>query len=275
MSADQDGAALRVFKNLLKKTKNPQIKSVILYNIGLILEKNKKCKKAQVVYNRALFMNDIQDSVVEGQTLWRLSFIKECLQDFEGMLATLKDVQSRVHLLNPEIAYVELNARLALAYEKLGRSDLYESYWLKARKGLTLLNEKISQVSQKKKTFSRLFYSLGNTSSYKLDKKTRYLYLEQQRDLQKYFLRSVEFNEKPWSYRSAKKIINDYKAFIEIMEKTKSKKMAEEILKNIEVLRSQRFPDPKESLLVKKLFKMIDLQSKKVKNYIHDSQKSS
>ncbi len=275
MNVDQDNAALRILKNLFKKTKISQLKSVVLYNIGLLLEKKKKCSSAKIVYNKAISMNELQDSVIEAQALWRLSFVKECLKDYHGMLAVLKDVQSRTHLLPPETAFVELNSKMALAYKKLEKPKLYEDYWLKARKGLRVLNERISSINHKKASFSRLFYNLGNFGSGVLDDKASLSYLKRQRDLQKYFLRSVELTQKPWSYRSAKKIIEDYKNFVHLMKKTNSKIIAKEILKNIKSLKSQRFPDPKESPLVKKLFKIIDVQYKKVKNYIHDSEKNS
>ena len=118
-------------------------------------------------------------------------------------------------------------------------------------------------MDKKKEIFSRTLYNLGSFSSYIQSRKGIFSYLKEQRELQKYFLRSVEFNKKPWSVRSAKRIIDDYNRSIKIMKKTRSQRLAKEILKNIKVLQSQRFPDDKESPLVAKLFSVMELKYKK------------
>ena len=128
--AEQDAAAFRILKKLISKAPSFQMASVVYFNIGSLFEKKRQCAPAKKLYKKSLLANEKQETLLEAQTLWRLGFVYECLKDYDGMLASLKDVQSRVHFLPPEVAFVELNARLALAYSYLKVPDLSKSYWV-------------------------------------------------------------------------------------------------------------------------------------------------
>lgn len=289
MANEHFEAAIVELDKILKGDPNSEFGLVALFNKASALEGLGKCQEASVVYRQVVNLSGKKFPRIEAQSLFRLSYCFECLDQTVKQIASLKDALKRKKFLSSDVAEAELPARLAAAYAKNGDLKTAEKYFFLSQKGLKDVYRDGESPSNRKELLAKTLYFMGRMQP-NLETLPQHAnaYVGSLRYLQGYLLKSSEMGSREWSPRASKNLKEAYGAIWQALNRppnfSHSKdegevennirewktRLARGILENIQILKAMRFPDPAEAAEVQSIFSEIELQEKKVEIYLAD-----
>lgn len=130
------GDAARLFDKLLVSQPGTELELVTTYNSGAAYEGLGNCAKASERYREVVRASAKKFPRMEGEALFRLSLMYECLGQDTKAVAALLDARKRGKQLPPEVTQAEIPAHLAAAYSRLGNRDKALEFFEQTGQGL-------------------------------------------------------------------------------------------------------------------------------------------
>lgn len=202
--------AEKKFGELLKDYPSTRWISGATYNWGLALESQGKFSEALEKYKYVVDFNSGVPSRDSADALYRISVCYENLgEDGKAVLALLQ-LNEQAAFVSRDVAEVELPARIAGCYARLGQMGDAQGYYEKAKKGLSALRRP-SLSGDLKLWLPKTLYSMGKLVPPKApelgDFKNYLLALEQS---QVWLLRAAELGDPVWSDKASQELIENY-----------------------------------------------------------------
>jgi len=194
--------AVKILDDLLVDHPSTQLDLVFLYNSGVGYEGLNNCEMAQKRFREVIRVGGDRYNKLEAQALYRLSFVHLCLGNFNKHLVTLLDLYKRKKYLPFEVKVAEMPARLATAYSIIGNKDMAKKVYKKAESGLVAIQSQNKPPVMKRRSLAKTLFYMGDLKRIKPNTMGSDRYLDSIEDVQKYLLKSVEMNSKPWSYKA-------------------------------------------------------------------------
>lgn len=280
-------SAINEFDQLLNQYPNSSYYLVSLYNKGSALEGMGRCQDAAIVYRQVIAQGEQKSPQLGAQSLYRLSFVYECLGDAPKQIASLLDSLRRKTYFSSQVTQAEIPARLAAAYAQQGDFSSAKKYFDRAQFGLKEFYHRSENSVQKRDMMARVLYFMGQIKPHnEVLMKQPLAYLRSLNYLQGYLLKSAEMKSAQWSPQAANNLINAYQSIwiflnrdtLQSQEenesepqifqfKQKQNELTLEAFTNIQTLKNMRFPDYQEGVEVKKIFNEIDLLEKRLNEY--------
>lgn len=275
--------AAQIFESIVVENPTSQVDLLALYNVGSAHESLRHCKKAAKYFRKTAKASRGTFFKIEAQALLRLSYAYECLRRDDKVVISLIDIRRKTNYLPRQIGLAEVPARLGAAYARLGNQKLAEQFFREAEKGIHSLRDDNKDPYGQKELLAQTLFLMGkidkNTFSFK--KPRRYISLLNHQQV--YLLKSVELDNKKWSKRAVRHLIELYdhlwktanKPLQSRISKTNAKKflarqmrVAQGALNNLQELKKQRFPKSRETRLVSGLFTILGQHERNFTSYL-------
>lgn len=266
------------------------------YNWGLALESQKKYEAAIEKYRRVVDHYEGLHTRDSGDALYRMSVCYEFLNDDNKAVIVLLQLFNQKDKLRSEVAQIEVPARLAAGYARLGQLDEATKFYELAEKGLRRMRG-IHLAGDYPSWLPKTLYSMGKLAPVQAKKGKDFAhYTIAMEQAQVWLLRVAELNSKDWSEKAAKEIIDTYneawkriesvpleEGEDDLLARAKQQKtrksMAMSLDKVIEKLQLERIPNPNkdETTHTERIFKVVSKIQKSLnhiigRRYVRDEQ---
>ena len=210
-----------IYSELSREVRGKEAVRMMLFNAGSAYKESGECKKALDFYRKVLDLS-IEDPFFKAQALMEISYVYECLGEFESALLSLKDAEAlRNHLPWVLVSLVH-PARLSIVYAYFGKRD-------QANQSRSIVFEKIiesQKVFTSKKELneemSKAFYLMGRSYVKKQHLKPE-LFFQSFPYYQIYLLQSLFLKTEEWSGLSKKELEILFEKLIFAISKSKEK----------------------------------------------------
>lgn len=147
---------------------------------------------------------------IAGLALYYMSFAYEALGDDQKTVAALLDTKNFADSMPPEIALAEVPARLAAAYARQGREQEAMAYLNQADKGI---GKVIASKGPKVKNdwLAKTYFQMGSVSTNQLTRENFSDFIQGQRGVQVYLIKSLKLADEVWSQKSLDKLCEIYR----------------------------------------------------------------
>lgn len=289
LDAENYQSAERVFRDLVIKYPANQFHWISMYNLGASYEGLGKCKEAGIAYRKVARASMNKYQRLEAQSLFRMSFAYSCLGFDEKAIAALLDAKRRSKLLQEEVAYAEIPARLAAAYARIGNKSKANEYFSEAKLGVQRLKEKHKNRRAVRDILAKTLFLMGRMMPIEQRARVDSLeYLKTLQQLQIYLLEATELNSAKWSPQAAEEIHNAYENIWSLVsnvpqEKTKDPeyrdqkkrqmrfKIVSEALTNLKLLKADFRPGLRDNQYVDDLRKSLDQKEQVFQQYLAEN----
>ncbi len=235
-------------------------------------------------YERVIEFNKTSDSFSTAEALYKLGLIYEFTNQDTKAVATYLDALKRKSNLSFELTELEIPARLAMTYVRIGEFKSSKKYFLMAEKGIKKVKSKLAQYQSKSKWLAQVLFQMGFVSSTmnasrmknSTDLKDTLFSIDH---AQEYLLFSAELNDSKWSAAAADELFNIYNTFVNNMKtfeasnSTKDdvlnqrvtnqarRKLALQILDQIDNLKDKIIPDAENKYIRETMKKIVPLEN--------------
>lgn len=167
-----------------------------------------------------------------AEALYKMGLCEELLGEDERAIAKYQDALKRRKDLTFELAQMEIPARLAMAYMRIGQMKTAKGYFLKAEKGIAKLRANLTAYQDKSQWLAEILYGMGFISAQIKNDKNFDDTIYSIQHAQNYLLFAIEINDPKWSPMAGKEMEKLYKAALEninsmTLEKSKDSVVAE------------------------------------------------
>lgn len=228
---DFKGAA-QAFIDLLHKYPSTKWTSGANYNLGLALEGQDKYAEAADKYKKVIEVNQsAPGSRDETDALYRLSICYEAMQDDTKMTMALLQLQDKKDFLPKQTAEMEIPARLAASYARLGNLDQAKIYYAKAAKELKRYRRP-PMVGDVMVWLPKTLFSMGNMKAINKDVTLKEFrdYLNSVNESQGWLVRAAELGNNTWSRKAAEGLEDIYLSLITAIRDFKPSDSSDKIL---------------------------------------------
>lgn len=205
--------AAQIFDRLLVQKPASELDLVTLYNSGAAYEGLGNCPKAIERYRELVRSFPGKFPRIEGQALYRMSLMYECLGQDNKAITALVDAKKRGKGLPSETLNAEIPARLAAAYARLGNREKALTYFKQASQGLKSVIAK-GGGRVERDLLGRTLFLMGQLNPAQRraegDPSTFMQSLSMQ---QPYLLQAMELGHPTWSKRAAEDLNTAYANF--------------------------------------------------------------
>lgn len=167
---------------------------------------------------------ELQKSTPHGKTaeaLYKAGMCHELMGDDAKAIATYQDALKRKKDLTFELGQMEIPARLAMAYMRIGQLKTSKNYFLKAEKGLARLRANLANYENKSQWLAQILYGMGFISAQIKDDRNFDDTIHSIQHAQSYLLFSMEINDPKWSPLAGQELEKLYKVAYENIENMK------------------------------------------------------
>lgn len=194
--------AAQIFDKLLVAKPATEKDLVTTYNSGAAYEGLGDCKRSSDRYREVVRASAGKFKSVEGQALYRLSLMYECLGQDAKTVTALLDARKRGTELPWQTRNAEIPARLAAAYARLGNREKALEYFSQASQALKKL---VNQETGRKQLeiLGKTMFLMGQLNPAQRRAEGDPLTFLQGLSMQQpYLLQSVEIGHPNWSKRA-------------------------------------------------------------------------
>jgi tetratricopeptide (TPR) repeat protein len=142
---------------------------------------------------------------IAAQSVYRLSFVYEALNDYQRVLTSLFEAQRLQEYLPPEVGLAEIPARLAMAYTKENNPEEAQHWLVEAEKGLKQALESRAEPMTDE-WLAKMYFNMGSVSTNKMSMKNAASTIHSQEALQKYLIKAMQYNHPIWSASAGKRL---------------------------------------------------------------------
>lgn len=202
--------AAQIFDKLLVARPATQIDLVTTYNSGAAYEGLGDCKKASDRYREVVRSSATKFKNIEGQALYRMSLMYECLGNDPKTITSLLDARKRGKDLPWETLNAEIPARLAAAYARMGNRPKALEYFKQASESLKkLVNQETGRKQQE--LLGKTLFLMGQLNpAQRRAEGDPVIFLQGLSMQQPYLLQAAEIGHPNWSKRASDDLILAY-----------------------------------------------------------------
>lgn len=225
--------------------------------LGQIAENESQWKEAIDSYSKStLIFSQVGSHREMAQAMFRKAICHEGLGDDIKVIALLKELTDENFQLREDQRLIEVPARLAAAYARIGNSKESDKYFAVSERELARIQATKGE-DRPKDWYAKLLFEMGSAVTSKSTNSSFFSFMKSLERSQKYFIRSLQTDDPTWARPSLEKIKTLYQSAIEFIEKVPleedpdsmiaklkrhetQKDMAADIFKLIEKLKSER-----------------------------------
>jgi tetratricopeptide (TPR) repeat protein len=146
---------------------------------------------------------------IAAQSVYRLSFVYEAMNDNQRVLTSLFEAQRLDEYLPPEVGLAEIPARLAMAYTKENNAEEAKHWLEEADHGLKqALESRAEPVTDE--WLAKIYFNMGSISTSQMTAENAAATIQSQGAIQKYLIKSMQYNHPVWSASAANKLRTTY-----------------------------------------------------------------
>lgn len=203
LEKEQYAEAAAIFDRILVAKPASEADLVITYNSAAAYEGLGNCAKAAERYREIVRSSAGKYKNLEGNSLYRLSLMYECLGQDSKSITALLDAKKRGKELTVETRTAEIPARLAAAYARIGNRQKATEYFAEASEGLKkIVNQ--TQNHKQKELVARTLFLMGQLNSGQRSATVPPASFMQSVSMQQaYLLQAVEMDHPNWSKKAA------------------------------------------------------------------------
>ncbi|MEQ1875340.1 MAG: tetratricopeptide repeat protein [Bdellovibrionia bacterium] len=186
--------------------------SAVQYNWGIALENLKKFQEAVDKFRFVIELTHDKAPLQEAQALYHLALCYEALGDDSKSIAALLDAVNRKQYF-PEETIVEIQARLASAYARIGNEKQADSYYQNAERGLTVMRRKMEGAPDTKAPdwLGKALFNMGKMPLRKLTIEDFEVGLKPLERGQPWLLQAAELDDETWAPKASFELIQAYR----------------------------------------------------------------
>ncbi len=215
VSQGEGDLTLKQIQSYLDRSEKLQWHGHAYYLQGRVYQGQKKWDKAIESFRKAVRQSSGFDSLVEAQSLYRLSQVYEHTGQTKDLIASLLDLMPRRSFFDQLIGDVEIPARLAAAYASEGQMEKAHAFHGQANQFL----QKIIRVHGNhlsENDIAKSQYYLG-TAIYLSEKEDFHSLLSKLNLGQRHLLASIEIEASAWSAESKQALIQSYQKLWDLL----------------------------------------------------------
>ena len=283
--------ALKIFDGLIQSDPTSEFEVVALFNSAAALEGLGQCEESSKRYRKVGQLSPDRSSRLRAQSIFRLSYTYECMNQDAKVVAALLETLKRPKLFEPEVIQAEVPARLAAAYARMNEMKTAQRYLDDAERGMLALSAIWENSAQKRELIAKTYFLMGRPKVTKIEidpvkpetLETFDRFAQNLDLLQGYLMRSIYVNVEPWSKKSQTELLDSHdimwnkiqetnrlsvkEADYQVVHQAKGK-LAERALRSIEVLKLMRLPDKDEPAVVERIYNEINKKEKRLHEFI-------
>lgn len=216
VSQGEGDLTLKQIQSYLDRSESLQWHGHAYYLKGRVYQQQKNWDKAVESFRKAVRQSSDFDSLVEAQSLYRLSQVYEQTGQTKELIASLLDLMKRRTLLDQLIGDVEIPARLAAAYASYGQIAKAETLHVQASQSfLKILRTYRNHLSLN--DIAKNYYHLG-LAIYPVANEDFASLLAKLNLGQKYLLAAAEVETSMWSEKSKQVLIQSYQKLWDLLQ---------------------------------------------------------
>lgn len=217
---DFSGAKVQ-FSELLKKYPATRWLPQAFYNLGLAHEGLKEYPQAAEMYTKVVDHYRGLHTRDEIEALYRLSICYEALEKDEKNLLALLQLENGAQHMPKNTLQVEVPARIAAAYARLGNDEQARKYFARSQDGLKSIR-RLNLGKDALIWLPKTYYSMGHIVPVKrrITEAEEYKnYLAALEQSQVWLLKATEMANAPdWSQKAGSELLEGYKVAWQIIE---------------------------------------------------------
>ncbi|MBK9324511.1 MAG: hypothetical protein IPM97_16475 [Bdellovibrionaceae bacterium] len=173
------------------------------------LEGLERWSEASAIYQIISKFSGQHQPEISALSVYRLSFVYEALGDDQRVLTTLLEAREYQDHLPAEIVVAEIPSRIAMIYAKESNSAEAARWLVQAEKGLKQVFD-IHNGPLTDNWLAKIYFNMGSISTNQLSADNILAIIQGQLTVQKYLIRSLQFNDETWSARAQLKLQKIY-----------------------------------------------------------------
>lgn len=169
------------------------------------LEELGRWNEAAATYSAISVFSEKNQPEISALAVYRLSFVYEALGDDQRVITTLFEAAKYHQYLPLEVINAAIPSRLAMIYAKENNPQEAKKWIAEAEKGLqrTLSTH---QEPLSDSWLAELYFNMGSVSTAQLSGDNILTVIQGQQAVQKYLIRSLQYQDPTWSAKALKKL---------------------------------------------------------------------
>lgn len=176
---------------------------------GNALEELGRWSEAADTYKAISVISERNQPEISAMSIYRLSYVHEALGDDQRVIATLYEAAKYHKYLPVEVIQAEIPSRLAMVYSKENNAKEAQKWLGEADKGLKRTLESRTEPLTNP-WLAQLYFNMGSISTEQLSSDNILTIIQGQAAVQKYLIRSLQYNDSVWSAKALKKLKGTY-----------------------------------------------------------------
>ncbi|RYZ79819.1 MAG: tetratricopeptide repeat protein [Proteobacteria bacterium] len=179
------------------------------YYKGNALEELERYAEAAEVYRIISLFSERNQPEISALAVYRLSFVYEAQGDDQRVLTTLLEARQYQTYLPTEVSLAEIPSRISMIYAKENNPEQARRWLAEAETGLAklLVNRREPLTSD---WLAKIYYNMGSVSTSQLSRENVLTIIQGQRAVQKFMLRSMQYEDPEWSSKAEKRLQTTY-----------------------------------------------------------------
>ena len=173
------------------------------------LEELGRWSEAADTYKAISTISERNQPEISAMAIYRLSFVYEALGDDQRVITSLFEAAKYHKYLPMEVIQAEIPSRLAMVYAKENNAKEAQKWLGEADKGLKKTLESTTEPLTDA-WLAELYYNMGSISTEQLSNDNIQTIIQGQSAVQKYLIRSLQYNDPIWSAKALKKLNGTY-----------------------------------------------------------------
>lgn len=204
--------AIQIFSQFQAQHVTSRYTVAVQYNWGLALEGQGKFQEAAEKFRYVVQLTQGKVPLQEAQALYHLALAYEALGDDSKTVGALLDTLNRRQYFQEETV-VEIQARLASAYARVGNETQADSYYQKAERGLTLMRRKMEGSTESKAPdwLGKALFNMGKMPLRKLTIEDFSVGLKPLERGQIWLVQAADLDDETWAPKAAFELIQAYR----------------------------------------------------------------
>lgn len=210
MDSEDYRAALSVYERILVVHPVSTLDAMIMFNVGLSNLLLGQCTEAEPHFRKVVRFTHKDTPSLTVRAKLRLSEALSCQGKEKEAMVLLLEINRDKSKLPHEVAEAELPAKIAAAYSRNGNRKMADRFFGIAENGLRKVQSRNLPVKDKQALLAKTLFLMGDATNVKKETGGPEGYFQTLKVQQRYLLRAVEFDVKPWSQKAYDQLINVY-----------------------------------------------------------------
>lgn len=173
------------------------------------LEEVGRWTEAAATYKAISVFSEKNQPEISAMSIYRLSYVYEALGDDQRVITTLFEAAKYHQYLPIEVVQAEIPSRLAMVYAKQNNGKEAQKWLGEADAGLKRTLEGRTEPLTGE-WLAKLYYNMGSISTEQLSMENILTIIQGQGAVQKYLIRSLQYDDPVWSAKALAKLKSTY-----------------------------------------------------------------